>query len=452
MRRPTLLSTAGQRGEARASQRTVALVAAHFPPSNLASVHRARLLAQHLSEFGWRPVIVTTHWRHYEEALDWGLASLVDPALQIIRTPAAPTRPVRLVGDIGVRALPWHLAALRRLWRDRHIDFVHITVPSFYSAVLGELLYRREPLPFGIDYIDPWVHVWPEAEVKYSKAWMSLKLAHRLEPWATRNAALITGVASGYFEGVLDRNPGLRASCLTAAMPYGFSALDLAALAVASRGPTVFDPGDGCFHLVFAGALLPKARGVLERLLSGVACLRGRGGAAAHRLRLHFVGTGRSPNDPRGHNVVPLARRLGVAEAVTEYPRRMAYLDVLANLVHASGVLIVGSTEPHYTPSKVYQAVQSRRPVLALLHEASSAVEVLERSRAGRVIRLGEGMLPEPDQIADALESFMKAHYDPLAVDWSAFEAYSARESAHRMAAALDQALERFQMRARHVH
>ena len=114
---------------------------------------------------------------------------------------------------------------------------MHITVPSFYSATLGELLYRREPLPFGIDYQDPWVHVWPEAEVKYSKAWISLQLAYRLEPWATRNAALITGVASGYFEGVLDRNPGLRGSCLTAAMPYGFSELDFAAPAVASRGP-----------------------------------------------------------------------------------------------------------------------------------------------------------------------------------------------------------------------
>ena len=104
--------------------RAVALVAPHFPPSNLAGVHRARLLAQHLHEFGWRPVIVTTHWRHYEEALDWGLASLVDPALDIIRTPAAPVRPVRLVGDIGIRALPWHLAALRRLWRERRVDFL----------------------------------------------------------------------------------------------------------------------------------------------------------------------------------------------------------------------------------------------------------------------------------------------------------------------------------------
>jgi hypothetical protein len=431
----------------RTLEHTVALVAPHFPPSNLAGVHRARLLAQHLSEFGWRPIIVTTHWRHYEEALDWGLASLVDSKVEIIRTPAAPTRPVRVVGDIGIRAFPWHLAALRRLWRGRRIDFVHITVPSFYSATLGEFLYRREPLPFGIDYIDPWVHVWPAAEIKYSKAWLSLQLAHRLEPWATRHAALITGVARGYFEAVLDRNPGLRENCLTAAMPYGFSQRDFDAPSIAARAPTAFDPGDGSFHMVYAGALLPKAHGVLERLLQAIACLKERGGAVAHRLRLHFIGTGTTPSDPNGHNVIPAAQRLGVAEAVTEHPHRMAYLDVLANLAHASGVLIVGSTEPHYTPSKVYQAVQSRRPVLALLHEASTAVGVLETSRAGTVIKLTEQALPEPDRIADALESFLALSYDPQAVDWRAFEAYSARESARLMAAALDEALARFRRR-----
>jgi hypothetical protein len=412
-------------------------------------VHRARLLGQHLPEFGWRPIIVTTHWRHYEEELDWGLASLVDPALEIIRTPAAPTRPVRLVGDIGIRGMPWHLAALRKLRRDRRFDFLLITVPSFYSALLGELLYRREPLPFGIDYQDPWVHTWSQAEIKYSKAWLSLQLAHRLEPWATRNAALITGMANGYFEGVLDRNPSLRGSSLTAAMPCGFAEFDFAAPTVTSRGATEFDPADGCFHLVYAGAVLPKAHSVLERLLQAVACLKSRGSAAADRLRLHFIGTGKSSSDPHGHNVLPLAERLGLADVVTERPHRMAYLDVLANLARAGGVLIIGSTEQHYTPSKVYQAVQSRRPVLALLHEASTAVEVLERSRAGSVIKLAEEALPEPDRLADALDAFVSASCRLQAVDWNAFEAYSARDSARRMAAALDEALARFHVRAR---
>ena len=434
------------------SQRTIAIVAPHFPPSNLAGVHRARLLSQHLHEFGWRPIIVTTHWRHYEEALDWGLASLLDPALEVIRTQAAPTRPLRVIGDIGVRALPWHLAALRRLRRERRMDFLHITVPSFYSATLGQLLYRRDPLPFGIDYIDPWVNVWPEAEVKYSKAWVSMQLAHRLEPWAAQNAALITGVASGYYEGVLDRNPHLRGLLRRQQCPMGSRRSISPRRPFTSQRPSQFNPDDGNFHSSTRARCCPRPETCLMRLLQGVAQLRARDSAAARRLRLHFIGSGKSPSDPSGHNVLPMAERLSIADVVTEHPHRMAYLDVLTHLARADGILIVGSTEPHYTPSKVYQAVQSRRPVLALLHLASTAVKVLERSRAGMAITFTEQALPEPARIADALEAFLDHPYDPEAVHWGAFEAYSARESARRMAAALDEALDRYKVRAKSVH
>jgi hypothetical protein len=432
----------------RKAQRTVVIVAPHFPPSNLAGVHRARLLSQHLHEFGWHPIILTAHWRHYEESLDWDLTSLIDPALEIIQTQAIPAKPVRIIGDIGLRALPWHLAALRKLRREGRMDFLLITVPSFYSAVLGGLLHRAKPLPFGIDYIDPWVHLWPPAEIKFSKAWASLKLGRLLEPWAVRHAALITGVAEGYYGGVLQRNPHLKDRCVTAGMPYGFSTRDFDAPAVAEKRPYLFNPSDGNIHVVYAGALLPKAGEVLDRFLEGLALLRQRDLTHTDRVRVHFIGTGKSPTDANGFNVLPAARRAGVADLVTEHPHRMAYLDVLTHLKRAYGVLIVGSTEPHYTPSKVYQAVQSRRPVFALLHRASTAVDVLEHSRAGVAVTLTEDVLPGPQCIADSFERFLDLPYEPEAVRWDVFAAYSARESARKMAQAMDEAIDGFRHRA----
>src|SRR5690349_4167976 len=47
-------------------RRRVLIVAPHFVPSNLASVHRSRLFALHLREFGWEPIIVTVDHRWYE--------------------------------------------------------------------------------------------------------------------------------------------------------------------------------------------------------------------------------------------------------------------------------------------------------------------------------------------------------------------------------------------------
>ena len=224
--------------------RTVAIVAPHFRTKQPCGRSSRTAAGAHLSRFGWKPIIVTTHHDYYEEALDWDLASLVDPALDVVRTKALATLPIRLIGDIGVRAFPWHLSALRRLKRERRVDFVHITVPSFYSALLGARLFARDPQPFGIDYIDPWVpHVAGRANTLFQGVGID-EARERLEPYAVQHAALITGVAEGYYAGVLKRSPQARR-----AVCHGCNALWLLERAISSCArvaarakPTQFDP------------------------------------------------------------------------------------------------------------------------------------------------------------------------------------------------------------------
>jgi hypothetical protein len=426
----------------------IAIVAGHFPPSNLAGVHRSRLWAQHLPEFGWEPIIVTTHPDYYEEKLDPTLLDLVSPELRIIRTSAIPTKPVRLLGDIGVRALPWHFKVLNELIAHREIDFVHITVPSGYSALLGELLYRRHRFPFGIDYIDPWVNTWPGVEMRFTKAWLSCKLATWLEPWAVKNAALITGVAPLYYQSVLERNPHLRDQCITAAMPYGNSDFDYQLVAKAPRKTFLFPKADGQFHMIYAGAMLPKAYPVLERLLEALAMLRDREADVMQRLRIHFVGTGTSSDNPHGHNIQPYILRFGLERWMYEHPNRIGYVDVLNHLANASAILILGSTEAHYTPSKVYQSIRAKRPILALLHEQSTAVSVLRDSGAGRAVTFTEERLPAAQELANSLAAFVRdPQYCAETVRWEAFDAYSARNSTQALLDAIGSALQLFKKR-----
>jgi hypothetical protein len=330
----------------------------------------------------------------------------------------------------------------------KKIDFFHITIPSNFSALLGELLYRRHGFPFGIDYIDPWVHSWPAALVPLSKAWTSYNLSKLLEPWAVKHASLITGVAPLYYEPVLRRNPPLRDQCISAAMPYGNSDLDYSLLEKLSPDPFLFCPDDGLFHMIYAGALLPKADAVLERLWGALAVLRDKYPEILQRIRIHFVGTGKSPNDPNGHTIKPKLQRLGLERWVDEHPHRIAYTDALNHLKQASAILIVGSTEAHYTPSKIYQAVQAKRPIFALLHKRSSAVGVLRESGAGRVITFEDEQLPSPENLAEALASFVRdPQYCADSVRWGAFEAYSARNSARILAGAVERALALFEKR-----
>lgn len=424
--------------------RRLALLSTYFPPGNVAGVHRARLWSQYLPEFGWEPTIVTTDSRYYEQHLDPALTTLVPAGVKVVYTPALPTKPVRLVGELGIRALWWHYRALCDLAARRQIDFLLITVASHYSSVLGRLIHRRFGIPYGIDYQDPWIAESTQSERVLGKAWADDKLARILEPWAVRDAALITGVAPGYFAGVLKRNPKVAARAVTAAMPIGGSERDFEIVRTAPPRAFLYDPADGLFHLIYAGALLPAGVAIVEAFLQGLARLRSTAPATAARLRVHFVGTGRSANDPQGHQVLPLARSAGVEDLVTEHPHRIGYVDTLNHLVRANAVLVLGSTERHYTPSKLFLAVLSRRPVLAVLHEASTAVDMLAAARAGRTIMLPEGRAPDPAVIAGELQALVeRPAYDPNAVDWSAFDAYSARNSARLLAAALDRTCER---------
>ena len=423
--------------------RRVAIVSGHFAPSNLVGAHRARLWSRYLPEFGWEPTVVTGDPRHYEERPDPDLERLVAPGLEVVHAATLPARPVKLVGDVGVRAFWGCYRAVADLVRQRRADFVMVTIPSNFLAPLGRLVHGRFGVPFGIDYQDPWVAWWSGVGRPYSRAWWSYKLATRLEPWSVRDAALITGMAPGYLAGMLERNPDVAQHAVVVTMPMGSAPEDYELVRAMHRAPFLFDPNDGRFHMVYAGALLPAGIVVLEAVLAGLRALRERAPAVASQLKVHFVGTGSSPDDPNGHQVLPRARAVGVEEMVDEHPHRIGFVDTLNHLEHCAAVLVLGSTERHYTPSKVFQAILSQRPVFAMLHAESTAVGMIEQARAGTVLPLTEQAMPSPDVVADALQALIAAPpYDASVVDGSAFDSLSARASTKVLAEALDRALD----------
>lgn len=424
--------------------RRVAIVTGHFAPSNLVGAQRARLWSRYLPEFGWEPIVVTGDPAQYEERPDPDLMHLVAPGLRVIHAHTWPTKPVRLVGDVGVRAFWGCYRALARLAAGKEIDFVLVTIPSNFLGPVGRLVHRRHGLPFGIDYQDPWVNAWPGVEKPFTRAWGSYNLAKMLEPWSVRDAALITAMAPGYIAGMLERNPEVAKHAVISCMPMGTAPEDFELVRTLRKPAFLFDRDDGRFHMIYAGALLPAGVVVLDAFLAGLRQLRETAPQAAARLCVHFVGTGTSPDDPEGFRVKPRAEQAGVAGMVDEHPHRIGYIDTLNHLEHSDAVLVIGSTERHYTPSKVFQAMLSRRPVFAMLHAESTAVGMIEAARAGNVLTLTEDRLPEPSAIAAALAALIRdTTRAPVDADRSGFDAFSARESTRAAAEALDLAYAR---------
>jgi hypothetical protein len=263
-------------------------------------------------------------------------------------------------------------------------------------------------------------------------------MARLLEPIAVKKASLITGVAAGYFTPVLERNPHLKIQAVSGAMPYGGEVLDHAIVHTLEIEPYLFQKKSQKFQLVYAGAILPKAYKPLEKIL---ACIVANPSLFAE-TEFHFIGTGKTTEDANGFNIKSLAQKYGLWQKVIfEYPQRIPYLDVLVHLNIADGIFILGSTEPHYTPSKVYQGVLSGKSILAVLHKDSTAGAVINTTKSGVVLSFEADDLNKiKDQFPIIFQQYLSvaSGYHVSETTMEAFDNYSARNVTKRLAELLE--------------
>jgi hypothetical protein len=393
----------------------------HWHPVNLAGVHRPRLTGNFLKEFGWKPIVLTVEEKYYEEQPDPDFIMTFSEDFEVHRVGAFPVTKPRLIGDIGLRAFFHLYRGALELIKSKPIDFIWIPIPSFYTALLGRLLHRKTKVPYGIDYIDPWVR-----DISTRKDWrhqLSNRLARILEPIAVKKASLITGVSYEYYKPVLERNffsttlqpntsitqqlnssttPQLNDSTTPQiniphkSFPYGFDPKDHQIKLENIQYP--WSNEENIKPWIYAGAFLPNSRIFVQQMFAAVAELR-KEHLWDEQIRLYFVGTGSYP----GKSIQDYAVEAGIADIVYEDRNRKPYLHILNYLSAADTVMVIGSTEKHYTASKVYQALLSERPVWAVFHKNSSAVKVMEECKADQfLVRYEERMSTE--QIKEAMK------------------------------------------------
>jgi len=347
----------------------------HWAPSNLAGVHRSRLISNFLTQFGWQPHILTVKSEFYEEKLDFDLLKTVNTSTKVYYTNAMkPPKYIRFFGDIALRAMPNLYNAAKKIIKEQQIDFIWIPIPSFYTAILGRLLHGKTKIPYGIDYIDPWVNGFVDYEKPFSRAWLSNQLASKLEPFSVKKASLISGVSTAYYQGVLDRNFKNK-KIEHVGMPYGFDPNDHEIKLENIELP--WKMHENCKAWVYAGAFLPKSHSFLQILFESINELRIEN-KWDESIRLYFLGTG----SYKAQSIAEYAKENQLDDIVVEDRSRFGFLDILNFLAASAGVLVIGSTEKHYTASKIFQSLLSKKPVLAVFHQESSAVEILKESKA----------------------------------------------------------------------
>ncbi|HEY6231973.1 MAG TPA: glycosyltransferase [Pyrinomonadaceae bacterium] len=427
----------------------VVIIGADFSPSSLPPATRIRFFAKHLPQFGWEPVVLTTEPRFYESQIDMENERLLPDSLKVVRTRALPASLMRKIGigDLGMRTVAHHWRALSRLHKEKKIDLVFIPVPPSIPMVLGRLANLRFGIPYVVDYIDPWVtdYYWKLDRKQRPSKWLVAYLLSRcLEPFALRRARHITGVSQGTTDQVVRRYRWLSADDATE-IPYGAEASDFQYLREHPRQNPVFDPRDGKIHICSVGAYVETMEQTLRAFFAAFLAARKRSPELFQNVLVHFIGTSYATNGGDPFRVTAVARDCGMADVIREQPQRVPYLDSLQIMLDSQALVLMGSSEPHYTASKVFPYILADKPLLTVFHEDSSVIEVLNRVKAGRLVTFKQKQ--DPGELINELSIELEHMVDEIAgkqwssqVQWNAFEPYTTRMLAGRLAQAFDKA------------
>jgi glycosyl transferase family 4 len=413
--------------------RRVLIVSPHFPPVNAADMHRVRTLIPYLAENGWQAEVLAVSPESVRIALDPWLSDGLPADLNVHRVHAMSTAWSRIpgLGGLGFRAMGALKRMGDRLLAGGSFDLVYFSTTVFEVHALGPRWRRKFGVPFVLDYQDPWVNDYyrdhpgvkrPGGRVKYFVA----EAIHRwMEPRALRDCAGITSVSPEYPRQLARRYPAMKIPP-SLIQPFPGSRRDF------ERLPQRTERGRSHDRWVYIG----RGGAVMSVALRGLfTALRDHApDELKRRVKLQFIGTSYAPAGSGEASVKQIAEECGVADLVEETPDRIPYGETLMRLRDADALMVPGSDDPSYVASKIFPYLLARRPLLAIFHRNSMAVDVMKSVGGGVCVPFSSGESAE-ELGARIAECWMSRgqYRETVPLDETAFEPYSDRGSAVAM-------------------
>jgi hypothetical protein len=423
----------------------VLIISPHFPPVNAPDMHRVRLLIPHLRECGVAVEVLAVNEVQVDYPSDSRLLAGLPGDVPVHRVNALGLGWKRLpgFGSIGFRAMRALAKRGDALLTERHFDLIYFSTTVFEVHGLGVGWQRKFGIPFLMDFQDPWVNDYyrehpevqpPGGRLKYGL----MRLLHRqMEPWVLRKCSGITSVSPAYPAQLSKRYPWLEIDVMNhgnpphgtghflpaRVMPFPGDASELERVIREHTPQTIFKTSGDRIHWVYAGVFIPGMSGALRSLFRALLDHGSRD--LLDRLHIHFIGTCYAPG---GEAVVlPLAEEFGMEHLVDERTARIAYTEVLACLRDADALLVLGSDDAGYTASKVYPYLLAQKPLLTIMHEASSVVTLMKQVGGGVCVRFSDAS-SSSETIQMIAEQWLKDDrwQCRVALDEAAFRPYTA--------------------------
>lgn len=381
------------------------IISPHFPPLNAPDMQRIRMSLPHYRAGGWEPVVLTLADEHQDGVREPELLSTIPPEVRVIRIPALPVRAARWwgLGNTGLRMLPYLLWHGLKLLRAEKFDLVFFSNTQFITFPLGRLWRRWYGVPYVIDIQDPWRTDYyersdsrqPPGGWKYQFARLQAWL---LEGWTYRRVSAVMSVSPSYLDDLRARYPAF-ARVPAEIIRFGGSREDLVQAASQSLEQPLFHKKQGEIHFLYTGASGPVMPHSLSVLFDGLRLYREKNPERAARLRFHFIGTSYVAPGRGVASVLPIAEQCGVGDLATEIPHRIGHLEALRLQQAADVLLLPGSSDLAYSPSKIYPYFLTGRPILGIVFRESVMEDLMDELNCATLVRF---TLTEPKAAAYA--------------------------------------------------
>ena len=337
--------------------RRVLILSPHFVPSDLPDMQRVRVCAGYLPDFGWEPHVLCVDSITVGRERDEALGQTVPTDLPVTTVGALPRLPG--FNAIGLRAYAALAAAGARLLETNRFDLVFVSTTAFPVMHLAARWREKYGVPFVLDFQDPWGIFPDEAQQFLStdlKSRIMQGIHQRLERATVTRADALVAVSQRYID-TLQQHYGLSTPALVQPFPYCARDFDVAG------EPGRTDAAD-TIRCICLGRIPDAMREQLRRLLSHVrqqvdtaeSC------AGEQALSLQFIGT--TYDTSQTSCIAGLVTEFDLQGSVSESTSRISYLASLAEMKRADVLVLPGSSDTSYLPSRVTQYLASGRPIV----------------------------------------------------------------------------------------
>lgn len=221
-------------------RRNVLVISYYFPPMGLSGVQRTLKFVKYLPEFGWNPIVLTTHPKSYY-AFDKDLQQEIDESIIKVYRTGEPGKEkvksfpsnyvfqnlIRFIASFFLQPdtkIFWKKKAIelgRKILSENKVDVIFATAPPFTDFLVAQQLSKEFNIPFVVDYRDIWI----DNPFHFYPTYFHKLYVRKLEENILKEASRIVVTFRGTKDVLLTHYPFLKSDEVVI-LPHGFDSKD----------------------------------------------------------------------------------------------------------------------------------------------------------------------------------------------------------------------------------